>query len=146
MITQYKAPEQFPEGKLSIFLGGTIDNGDSEDWQNTAFNFLKLHKKFDNWIVLNPRRYNWNVNACITDVEDQIKWELHALDHADILIMNFLPNSQSPISLFEMGLYARHKKIRVCCPKEFWKSTNVRYYCKVFNIPLFDNLQTLLQN
>lgn len=42
--------------KTTIFLGGTIDMGNSEDWQAKVTNELKNERV----ILLNPRRDDWN--------------------------------------------------------------------------------------
>ncbi len=66
--------------------------------------------------------------------------ELDALDAADIIFMYFSPNTKSPISLLELGLYANTKKMLVCCPDGFWRKGNVEVVCERFDIPLFNNL------
>ena len=51
---------------ISIFLAGTIDNGNAEDWQQNVINKLK---EYDNEhpeyfvTVFNPRCKHWNKNA-----------------------------------------------------------------------------------
>lgn len=65
---------------------------------------------------------------------------MDALDAADIIFMYFSPNTKSPISLLELGLYANTKKMLVCCPDGFWRKGNVEVVCERFDIPLFNNL------
>lgn len=126
----------------SLFLAGTIDNGESENWQKRYIEELKRnsenYRKSSNGTiyVFNPRR-----ETVPTDINSQIRWELEHLDKAQMIIMNILPNSKSPISLMEIGLYASSGKLEVHCPKEFYRYDNVRIVCEKFNIPLFnDNL------
>jgi hypothetical protein len=57
--------------------------------------------------------------------------------------MNFLPNSQSPITLLELGLKADSGKLMVICPDEFWRSGNVQIVCNKFNIPLFKSIEEI---
>lgn len=69
---------------------------------------------------------------------NQIKWEHKYLDMSDIIIMNILPNSKSPISLMEIGLYANSGKLLVFCRPEFYRYANVETVCKKYNIPLYN--------
>jgi hypothetical protein len=39
--------------------------------------------------------------------------------------MYFDPNTKSPISLLELGLFAKSGKMIVCCPNGFWRKGNV---------------------
>jgi len=121
------------ENYKSIFLAGTIDNGDSIDWQK------KLIEKFKDtdFKIYNPRCKNWNKNASKKELEYQIKWEQEHLDNADLIIMVLSDNSKSPISLLELGLYATSKKILVFCTDKFYRFDNVRLTCEKYNIPLF---------
>lgn len=65
---------------------------------------------------------------------EQVEWELNALDKADYIFMYFDPNTKSPISLLELGLYASSKKLLVYCPQEFWKSGNIYMVMRKYNI------------
>ena len=152
-MKEIKAPNQIPVDKsLKIFLGGTIDMGSSEDWQ-TDFkraleNKIKGLRYNSNVTLLNPRRDSWD-NSWIQEFNNpqffqQVTWEIDAMDKADIIIINFLPDSKSPISLLELGLYAKSKKILVCCPDEFYRSGNVQIVCNRFNIPLYKTMEELI--
>ena len=123
------------ENCKSIFLAGTIDNGDTVDWQK------KLIEKFKDidLKIYNPRCKYWNKNATKEDLEYQIKWEQDKLDDADLIIMVLSDNSKSPISLLELGLYATSKKILVFCTDKFYRFDNVRLTCEKYDIPLFTN-------
>jgi hypothetical protein len=129
-----------------IFLAGTIEMGDSEDWQSKVTNALADRP----YNILNPRRDNWD-SSWSQEFENpnfyqQVTWELNALDKADIIILNILPDSKSPITLFELGLHADSGKILVCCPKGFYRKGNVDIVCEKFNIPLYENLEKLLHD
>lgn len=141
-----KAPEALPpqrkiyDGKAlipkSVFLAGTIDMGDSIDWQTVAANELKEYADY----IFNPRRDDWNSNwfqeKGNQEFNDQVSWEMTALDSAQVIFMNFLEDSKSPITLLELGLYASSGKLIVCCPKKFWRRGNVEMVCDRYNIPL----------
>lgn len=134
---------------FKVFLAGSIEMGEAEDWQ--AYATEKLGQVIMRDIeVFNPRRDAWNPdwkqefeNA---EFNQQVNWELNNLDRADLIIMNLLPGTKSPISLLELGLYAKSGKVMVVCPKEFWRSGNVQVVCDRFNIPLYENLDDLLNN
>jgi hypothetical protein len=131
--------------KHSIFLAGSIDMGASEDWQTYVIDKIK-YKKAHNWF--NPRRLDWD-SSWVQELENpqfnqQVKWEINALKKADIIVMNFTSGSISPISLLELGMFAHTGKMLVCCPKEFWRKGNVDIICEEYDIPLFEDLDSLL--
>jgi hypothetical protein len=71
---------------------------------------------------------------------------LNALDKADIIILYLLPDSKSPISLLELGLYANSGKLLVCCPNLFLRKGNVDIVCERFNVPVYENIEKLLHD
>lgn len=146
--TIIKSPNQLPanDTRIKIFLGGSIDMGMSENWQS------KIEKELSDYnvIVLNPRRDDWNKEwkPIITDenFKKQVEWELLALEYSDIVIMYFAPNSKSPISLLEFGMYAKTKKLKVVCPEGFWRKGNVDIVCERYNIETFESFDELLND
>lgn len=143
--TIIKSPNDFPkdDSRLKIFLGGTIEMGNSVDWQ------AQLTSELENQhiILLNPRRDDWNKEwkqvSSDTNFHQQVSWELTALEYADIIVMYFAPNSQSPISLLEFGLYAKTNKLLVVCPEGFWRKGNVDIVSERYNIKKFNTLKEL---
>ena len=133
-------------GQQIIFLGGTIDNGASEDWQQVVGQYL-----VDNYecVVLNPRRDNWD-STWVQDISNdqfrqQVQWELDGMDLANIIIINLTSGSLSPISLLELGLQAtRRVLLFVACAPDFWRRGNVQVICDRYNIPLYDDIDSLL--
>lgn len=129
--------------RKSVFLAGSIEMGTAENWQEEIGEFFD--KEF--WNVFNPRRDNWDNNweqkYSNPQFFQQVNWELNALEKADLIIMYFSPNTKSPISLLELGLYAQSKKIEVVCPEGFWRKGNVDIICDKYNIPLYDNFETI---
>lgn len=117
----------------TIFLAGTIDNGDSSNWQEEL---IEKCKDLD-VVFFNPRRKNWNGTLLSSQLEYQIKWEQEHLDRADYIVMCLLDNSKSPISLLELGLYAQSGKLLVFCNKAFYRYDNVRLTCHKYDIPLY---------
>lgn len=129
----------------AIFLAGSIEMGKAEDWQTKI---IKLFKGKD-YIFFNPRRDEWDASWG-QEYENpqfyqQVNWELNALDKSDIIIMYFSPDTKSPISLLELGLYANTNKVLVICPKEFWRSGNVEIVCEKYGIPLFRTIDELMK-
>lgn len=127
--------------KKSVFLAGSIEMGVAEDWQSTIGKwFLSM-----GWNVFNPRRTDWD-SSWIQSYENpqfnqQVSWELNALDKSDVILMYLDPNTKSPISLLELGLHATSKKLYVVCPDGFYRRGNVEMVCSVYDIPLFNTLE-----
>lgn len=126
----------------SVFLAGTIDNGNSLNWQDKVI--VELINLGVSCEVFNPRRERWNPNPTKEEMEKQIKWEQEHLDKSDIIAMVLLDNSKSPISLLEMGLYAKSKKLIVFCTPKFYRFDNVRLTCEKYHIPLVQDLHPLV--
>lgn len=126
---------------ISIFLAGTIDNGSSDDWQSKLINRLcdTCLDYGKDTIIYNPRRKQWDSEAGHHEIQRQIAWEQEYLDKADLIVMNLLPDSKSPISLMELGQYANSGKLIVFCPNIFYRYENVKFLCEKFYIPLVDH-------
>ena len=134
------------KGFTKVFLAGTIEMGNSEDWQSKITEFLSEKP----YTILNPRREEWD-SSWEQKIENpqfyqQVNWELDALNKSDIIILYLLPDSKSPISLLELGLYASSGKLLVCCPEGFWRKGNVEIVCERYNIPLYENIGNLLED
>jgi hypothetical protein len=127
---------------IKIFLAGSIEMGAAEDWQKIIENTFR-HK--DDLVIFNPRRDDWDSSWVQKESNKQfnyqVNWELDKLKKADIIFMYFSPETKSPISLLELGLFAESKKIIVVCPDEFWRKGNVDIVCNRFNIPLYETLE-----
>ena len=123
---------------VNIFLGGTIDNGDSFNHQDALISELKKSNTTHPLCIYNPRRSSWPASEDHSEIGKQIKWELSHLERADLIVMNILSGSKSPISLMEIGLFAREHKLLVFCPKDFYRYDNVRVVCGSYGIPLFE--------
>jgi hypothetical protein len=129
--------------RKSVFLAGSIEMGVAENWQDRVGKFFH-DLGYD---IFNPRREEWD-SSWDQKFENpqfyqQVNWELNALESADLVIMYFDPSTKSPISLLELGLFARSGKLRVVCPDGFWRKGNVEITCNYYKIPLHNNLETL---
>lgn len=129
-------------GSKSVFLAGTIDNGDSLNWQDKVI--IELINLGVSCEVYNPRREHWNLNPTKEELEKQIEWEQDHLDKSDVIVMVLLDDSKSPISLLELGLYAKENKLIVFCTPNFYRFDNVRMTCKKYNIELVQDLNPLI--
>lgn len=126
-----------------IFLAGTIDMGNSVDWQTYLCKVLDEYNK--KCVIFNPRRNTWPDNNS-DEFSYQVNWELDHLEESDIIVMNILGTSKSPITLMELGLFARTKKLVVICEKDFYRYSNVEITCDRYAVPLYNNLEEYLTN
>jgi hypothetical protein len=144
---EIQAPNELitKNGYISVFLGGSIEMGKAEDWQKVLIKALS-----DKQIIfLNPRRNDWDSTweQKITNPEFklQVTWELTALEFSNIIVMYFDPNTKSPISLLELGLHAKSKKLIVFCPEGFWRKGNVDIVCEKYGITQVDSVDELIK-
>lgn len=121
---------------LSIFLAGTIDNGESYNWQQGVIDNLS-NCNLPNVTIYNPRRDKWEPDADEEQMFEQIKWEQKYLNECDIILMVLKSGSKSPISLLELGQFCDDNKIILCCAEEFYRLTNVKYIAQAYEIPLY---------
>ena len=132
----------FNKNLKSVFLAGTIDNGNSLNWQDKII--IELINLGVSCNIYNPRREHWNSNPSKEEMENQIKWEQNHLDKSDIIVMVLLDESKSPISLLELGLYAKSNKLIVFCTPNFYRWDNIRLTCKKYNIELVQDLYPII--
>lgn len=129
----------------SIFLAGTIEMGQSEDWQAKVVDRLK-NKRVN---IFNPRRTQWD-STWEQDIDnpnfyEQVTWELDRLDKSDLILFYFDPTSKSPITLMELGLSVGFmNKSIVVCPPGYWRRGNVEIICQRYKIPFFNNIDAAL--
>jgi len=145
-MIEIQAPADYQQfSQVKIFLGGSIEMGKAEDWQQEMVNALK---DLD-IVILNPRRADWNSSweQSTADPQflEQVMWELSALEDADVIIIYFDPATKAPISLLELGLHARHKGVMVCCPEGFYRKGNVDITCQRYGVPVFLDLAALVR-
>lgn len=128
-----------------VFLAGSIEMGAAEDWQATI---PELFKDRTELVFLNPRRDDWDSSweqkESNPKFSEQVNWELDMLDRSNLIFMYFSPETKSPISLLELGLYAETGKMIVCCPDEFWRKGNVDIVCSRYNIPVYNTMEAAI--
>jgi hypothetical protein len=141
-----KAPNDYPVEEHTIFLAGSIEMGAAENWQDKITDLLKDE---ENMVILNPRRDDWD-SSWEQSIEnpqfkEQVCWELEALEDSSRILMYFDPNTKSPITLLELGIYAGMDptKIVVCCSEGFWRKGNVDIVCWMYGIRQVETIEEL---
>ncbi|CAM1372061.1 nucleoside 2-deoxyribosyltransferase domain-containing protein [Tenacibaculum xiamenense] len=126
--------------KKLVFLAGSMCIDKEDDWRkNVIKNFANV---FD---FIDPTNENHNL-LNDSQMEHHINWELEGLELSDIILMNLLPESKSPISMVELGLYARSNKLIICCPENFYQYRYIKTLAKKYNVALFTELEKGIQH
>lgn len=131
---------------VSVFLAGTIDMNSKEtvDWQKNLVNHFKnMDETKENeriaLVLLNPRRDEWDSSwkqeKGDNQFTEQVTWELESQEECDIIFMNFEPNSKSPITLLELGLF-KDSNIMVVCSEDFYRLGNVDITCERYGVEM----------
>lgn len=138
-----KAPEKWDAhtGKFKVFLAGSIDNGEAVQWQEEISKLLRN----EGITILNPRRDQWDSEANEELLDEQINWELDAMDAADCIVFYFAPGSKSPVTMLELGKYSSSGKAIVCCPEGFWRKRNVDIVCGRCGVETVNALEDLAE-
>jgi hypothetical protein len=128
-----------------LFLAGSIEMGAAENWQEK----VKRLMHYTDWILLNPRRDDWDSSwkqeKDNYQFREQVEWELNWQERATKILMYFDPNTKSPISLLELGLFARTEKMVVVCPKGFWRKGNVDIVCKRYHVEQVNTIEQAIK-
>lgn len=120
-----------------LFLAGSIEMGSAEPWQAEI---VKSLHHLEQLTILNPRRDDWDSSWQQTidnpQFREQVGWELAGLERATTIGFYFSPGTKSPITLLELGLFARSGKCLVCCPNGFWRKGNVEIVCDRYDVEM----------
>ena len=153
MTQVIKAPGWVPSGKFSVFLGGSIDMGAAENWQDRLSKDLADYS--DDLILVNPRRDDWDSSWIQdptpgTQFYEQVDWELEQQEDASMIVYYFAADSKAPITLLELGIFGRGLgpgpfNVIVCCPKEFYRYGNVKMVCDRYTIKMVESYDDLLE-
>lgn len=143
-----KAPDWSEQDeRLKVFLAGSIDMGQAENWQQR----LECELAQSNDIIIyNPRRDDWDSSwvqrANNPQFNDQVTWELTKLEEADVVVFYFDPNGQAPITLLELGFISAIKPhmMVVCCPDGFWRKGNVEMMSLFCGFTLVDTIEEMI--
>lgn len=124
-----------------VFLAGSIEMGKAENWQS------KLTTQLENLAVtfFNPRRTDWDSSWVQTKTDPQfsyqVNWELEHLAKASIVALYLAPDTISPISLLELGLYMQSGKLILCCPPGFNRKGNIDITAQYYNVPVHEDFE-----
>jgi len=143
LVVKPPSPLRTTPGTLAVFLAGSIEMGAAGPWQAD----LEVALAAAPVTLWNPRRDAWDSSWRQSIDEplfrEQVEWELEAQERADLIAMYFAPATRSPISLLELGLFARSGKLLVCCPEGFWRQGNVQVVCRRYGVREVPSLAAL---
>lgn len=149
MTIVVKAPNPVPAG-VTLFLGGSIDMGAAENWQERLASDLD---GIENLVLINPRRDDWDSSWVQdptpgTQFHEQVSWELYHQENATGIVYYFAADSKSPITLLELGLFGNlePETVLVCCPKEFYRYGNVKMVCDRYSIDMVESYDDMLKS
>jgi len=120
--------------------------GTAENWQQKV---AKSFSKYENVVIFNPRRDNWDSSwkqvKSNKKFREQVEWELDYLEQADTILFYFDPNTLSPVSMMELGLFGQDFNTYVVCPKGFHRKGNIDIVCEKYSIPTFSSLNAAIR-
>lgn len=134
------APEYFPSDDdmpLSIYLAGAIDMGAAVDWQAYVIDQLSDQPVR----ILNPRR----ATPFTPDMlDEQVLWELDAMDRVNWILMWFPKDSKAPVAMFESGIYWNDDKLIIGAENGFYRRRNLELTADFYQRTLYPQLDDLL--
>jgi hypothetical protein len=133
MAVVITAPERIKLPGPKVFLGGAIDMGKAVNWQAHVIESLSDQADL---ILLNPRRKEFTDDT----LDEQIQWELKALEMSDIVIIWFPTSSKAPISFLEAGIYMKSGRLVIGVEEGFYRQRNLELTCEHYKVPLFRDL------
>jgi hypothetical protein len=128
------APEPIGDLGFKVYLAGAIDMGKAINWQAYIIQSLSL---YDGLVLLNPRRDKFTDDT----LDEQITWELHAMDTANLILMWFPKEAKAPISFFETGLYMGSGKLVLGAEHGFYRRRNLEMTSERYSVPLWSTLE-----
>jgi len=136
-MLEVKAPNPYPTDVKSVFLGGSLTV--ERDWRDE---FVKLFNDYD-VALLNPKGDNIKEVADETSEAfvNSVRWVNEALQDADIVLLHFSEDTESPVSLLDLADLCKYKDTYICMDAGFWKKALIESACIEFNVPIFDSLE-----
>lgn len=123
---------------FKIFLAGAIDTGAAVNWQAEVIARLEDEPELS---LLNPRRFAFTSEK----LDEQIIWELDALEAADLILMWLPVNAKAPVSMLEAGLYMRDPKLIIGAEPGFYRLRNLEHTAHRYEKTVVPNLDTLIK-
>ena len=141
---------------VEVFLAGTIDMGNSIDWQTAVGNELLQLEMVEN--VFNPRRDDWD-SSWVQEKSnlqffEQVSWELDHISRSNVIYFFFGTESKSPITMLELGkvlgslstytFLTQNEKpaVVVCCEDGFYRKGNIDIICDRAGVQVFGNYES----
>ena len=138
LIITAPEPLERGDGYYRIFLAGAIDMGAAVDWQKEV---IAAFAVYEDVALYNPRRTQFTPDT----LDEQIKWELEALEYADAILMWLPGNAKAPVSMFEAGLYWRGGKLFIGADPDFYRRRNLELTGARYGVPVHDTLENLIE-
>lgn len=150
-MIEIKAPDSHTIFRgTKLFLGGSIEMGKAEKWQEKTVACLSKNN-YNNLIILNPRRDDWDSSWDQSPIPgtkfyEQVQWELLAQEQSQIICYYFAKETLSPITLLELGLFGlrKDKKIIVYVDQNYLRRGNVIMTCDMYNINWCSNFEDFI--
>ena len=151
-ITILNPGDQLPaitNDAVKVYLGGTMDfSGINTDWQQIWIDGLTklsdpikglLLIKNVNWIIFNPHVPPVNNLPPTLDNPEFVQtmqWRLQMQDVSDLIFLNIMNKSVSPIPILEFGSNVTSGKLVVRCGEQHQIYSQIRMYCEKYQVPL----------
>lgn len=158
-ITVFYPGDQLPamtNDCIKLYLGGTMDFGSANnDWQQKFIDGLVkltdpikglLMYKNISWIIFNPHvqpQNNLAPNLDNPEFVSTMQWRMNMIDVADVVFINILNKSKSPIPVLEFGSLLTSGKMVVRCGEQHQIYSQIRLYCEKYNVPLLTGKTTV---
>jgi len=110
--------------------------GAAVDWQSDVIAALEPY----NITVVNPRRPKFDE----TTLDEQILWELEALEEVNRIFMWFPKDAKAPISFLESGLYMDSHKLIIGAELGFYRRRNLDLTTRRYGVQLHERIPTML--
>src|SRR5258708_2912959 len=136
MTTTILPPNSIDVYGYRVFLAGAIDMGAAENWQNHVIESLS---DLPDLVLINPRRERFTPDT----LDEQIDWELDALENANLILMWLPGTSLAPVSLFEAGLYWKAHNFIIGAGRDYYRRRNLEITGNRYEVPVHDDLQYL---
>ncbi len=134
---------------VKVYLGGTMDfSSANNDWQQLWIDGLvKLSDpikgllliKNVNWVIFNPHVLPQNPLAPNLDNPEFVQtmqWRMQMMDQADMVFLNIMNKSVSPVPILEFGSLLTSGKLIVRCGEQHQIYSQIRLYCEKYQVPL----------
>ncbi len=141
---------QMSNDSIKLYLAGTMDFSQANtDWQTKFIEGLTkcvdpyrglLMYKNTQWIIFNPHVLPQNgsmpPNLDNPEFVATMGWRMSMMDMADVVFVNIMNKSKSPIPILELGSLISSGKLVVRCGEEHMIYSQIRLYCEKYQVPL----------